>query len=105
MFSGLQELLLIGLIIACLFLLPRMMQRGRQDAAGTSAAVRRGLQIPRSLRLAVVLSAIWLMMSIAYFQPWRAYTSRFLYVGIVPIAAAWGIIWIAHGRRNRRTED
>jgi hypothetical protein len=105
MFSGLQELLLIVLIIGCLFLLPRMMQRGRQDAAGSSAAVQPGLHISRSLRLAVVVSAIWLLVSLAYFQPWRTYTSRFLYVGIVPIAAAWGIIWIARGRRKRRRED
>ena len=105
MFSGLQELLLIGLIIACLILLPRILQRGRQNSAGASSAARSGLHLPRSLRLAVVLSAIWLLVSIALFEPWRAYSSLFLYIGIVPVAAAWGIIWIAYGRSRRRSKQ
>ncbi len=101
MFSGLQELLVIGLIIGCLFLLPRMMQRGRREAASASDDALRRLRLSRPLRLAVVLSAIWLLVAIAIWQPWNGYDSRFLYLGILPVAAAWGLIWIAGGQRKR----
>ncbi|KPJ75723.1 MAG: hypothetical protein AMJ54_14155 [Deltaproteobacteria bacterium SG8_13] len=102
MFSGLQELFVIALIIGCLFLLPRIMQRGRQDAAGSSTPVRLRWNPSRPLRFAVVLSVIWLLASIAFFQPWKADTIRFVYVGILPIAALWGVLWVAHGHGKRR---
>lgn len=105
MFSGLQELLVILLIIAFLFLLPRLMQRGRKNSSGASTFVQPKLSLSRSLRLAVVLTVLWLLVSLGYFQPWKGDTSPFLYVAIVPVAAVWGAIWIAYGRRKHRPED
>ncbi len=94
MFSGIQEILVIVLIIVVILMAPRILQRGRHNSAGSSDALASRIPLSRSLRLAVVLSVIWLVASAAYFQPWKSDLPRFLFAGISPVALLWGVIWI-----------
>ena len=94
MFSGIQEILVIVLLIVVVLLVPRMLQRGRRNAVDSTAAVGSRRPLPRSFRLAVVLSAVWLGVSVVYFQPWKSDPTLFFFIGISPVVLLWGIIWI-----------
>ena len=94
MFSGIQEILVIVLIIVVILFVPRMLQRGRRNAEEPAGAAGQGLPLSRPIRLAVVLSAVWLGLSAAYFQPWKSDPALFLFIGISPVVVLWGIIWI-----------
>lgn len=96
MFSGIQEILVIGLIIVVILLAPRMLSRGQDSADRSSPADRTRRKLSRPMRLAVVLSVVWLAATAATFQPWTSDPSPFLLVGISPVAILWGILWIRH---------
>lgn len=53
------------------------------------------------MRLAIVGSVIWLLIAVAYFEPWHRPLPPFLYFGVGPVAIAWGIIWIFTGFRKK----
>ena len=96
MFSGIQEILVIVLIIVVIVLGPRMLNRARDDADRSSPGDRPRLKLSRPLRLAVVVSVIWLAAAAAIFQPWKSDPSPFLLVGISPVVILWGVLWIKH---------
>ena len=96
MFSGIQEILVIVLIIVVIILGPRMLNRARDNDDRSSPADQPRLKLSRPLRLAVVLSVIWLAAAAATFQPWKSDPSPFLLVGISPVVILWGVLWIKH---------
>ena len=94
MFSGIQEILVIVLIIVVIVLAPRLLARIRHNDDESPYAAQPRFQLSRPLRVAVVLSAVWLAASAAYLQPWSSDSSLFLIVGISPVVLLWGAIWI-----------
>lgn len=100
MFSGIQEILLLLLIVVALIMLPRILDRGRAGTAspGSQGVMRR---ISGRMRLAIVVSALWLLGAAVYFQPWRSELSAFFYYGLLPVGLLWGVIWVAGGYHAR----
>lgn len=95
MFSGIQEILLIVLILLGIFMIPRMMNPGKTRQKGV---VRRPpLKLSWTLRLAVVCSILWPAASALYFKPWEQEMTRFLFIGIGPVVLAWGLKWVLNG--------
>ena len=94
MFSGIQEILVIVLIIVVIMLVPRLLPRGRHHNVDSAPDARSWLEMPRSIRLAVVLSVLWPAAAAAYFQPWKSDLSLFLVAGICPLVLLWGVIWM-----------
>jgi len=95
--SGIQEILLILLIVGALFIIPRMIQRPQ------AMPPVRPQPTPMSgkMRLAILTSAIWLGLAAAYFQPWRNGWEIFACAGVGVVAVPWGVVWVIRGFRKR----
>lgn len=100
MFSGIQEILLIVLILLGIFLVPRMMKP--QQAPRRMAERPPVPPFSWTLRLAIVLSLLWPVFWALYLKPWQQDITAFAFVGIGPVAIGWGFKWILAGMRNRR---
>lgn len=57
------------------------------------------------LRLAVVLSVLWLVFVFALSEEGNRVSAFFLVVGVIPVVGFWGISWILQGVRSRRVPD
>ncbi len=99
MFSGIQELLLIVLILLGIFLVPRML---KPLPAPRKPMLRH--PVPRfswSLRLAIILSILWPAAWALYFQPWQRNGIAFVVLGIGPVAVGWSLKWVIAGMKNK----
>ncbi len=100
MFSGMQEILLIVVIVLGIFLLPRMMK-----PLPPPQKVMLGRPILRfswALRLAIILSLLWSVAWALYFKPWQQDAIAFITLGIGPVAVGWGLKWVLAGMKNKR---
>lgn len=95
--TGMQEILVIVLLFVFLIFLPRWTSRGRG-----SSPKRTLLSIPGQLRLAIVVSAVWIIVWTAYLQPWRSDLLPFTLIGLCPVILGWGVIWIIAGFRKKQ---
>ena len=102
MFSGFQEILLIGLIVLGIVFLPRLSGRRRIPPNETRANPRTRVHLTGFLRLAIFVSIAWLLTTAAYLEPWDRPGQQYFFVGAGPVALFWGILWIAVGFRNHR---
>lgn len=94
--AGFQELFIIIAIFLGVFFIPRMMSR---RAAPAKAGSNRGLNW--KLRLAIAVSVVYLFAAGAYLKPWQRDPMAYLYVGIVPIAVGWLVIWVVAGFKKK----
>ncbi len=94
--SGIQEILLIVLIIVVVWFLPRLGRRGGEEARGPSA----GTSLSGRVRLGILISAIWIGAAAAVLTPWRGGALVFGLIGLGPVALAWGSAWVARGFRK-----
>jgi hypothetical protein len=98
MFSGIQEILLLVIIILGILFLPRVFNRGTETR---QAAPRPAIVISGKMRLAVAASVIWAAVMAAFLQPWEQDLSRYLYLGVGPVALIWIIYWVLTGFRKK----
>ncbi|MBI5184193.1 MAG: hypothetical protein HZA01_00475 [Nitrospinae bacterium] len=98
MIPGITEILMLALIIAGLFILPRITERGR-EARHAFARTEPGISGP--MRLAIAASLLWLSAAALYLEPWKESMARFLVFGLGPVALAWGVNWVLAGFRGR----
>jgi hypothetical protein len=94
--SGIQEILVLVIIILAIFFLPRMMNKQTAQKMAEPAFVLTG-----KLRLAIAASVIWPALMAAFLRPWQKDLALFLYIGIGPVFLAWAIFWVFTGFRNR----
>lgn len=100
MFSGIQEILLIALIVAAIFLIPRMTAPRRRPPRQISP--HRTSSPSPALRLSIVLSIVWLAGWTLYLKPWQQDPARFAILGIGPVFAGWSLKWILAGKKKKR---
>lgn len=98
--SGFQEILVILLIIAVVFFLPRMTGRGRTPARSRGPVSSAVKSLSGRTRLAILLSVIWTASASFYCKPWQGDPLPFLSVGIAPVAIGWGLLWVLAGFRK-----
>ena len=96
--SGLQEILVLIIVVIVLFFLPRMFPRSAQ-ASKSSVQLD---QIPGKWRLAVFVSLIWLVATALWLKPWQGHPAMFAGVGAVPVLVFWGAAWVVSGYTGRR---
>jgi hypothetical protein len=102
MFSGIQELLILVIIILAIFFLPRIMAKDQNQKASFPVLIAPVLRLSGRLRLAILISLLWLLLSAAYYQPWQASFLPFLYAGVGPLIAGWGTFWVILGFKKYR---
>jgi hypothetical protein len=102
MFSGVQEILLIGLLIVGVLILPRMMKP--QPPPPKISPYRHDLGLTWTFRLAIVLSILWPTGWTLYFKPWHQQNGvvPFILVGMGPVVVGWCIKWVLAGMKNKR---
>lgn len=100
MFSGLQEIVVIVLIVLGLILVPRMM--APRPAPRQPLVRHPALRITWTVRLAIVLSILWPLAWALYIKPWQHDAVRFALVGIGPVAIGWSLKWVLDGISKRR---
>ena len=104
MFSGIQEILLILLIIIAILFVPRLMSKRQPSATAGTTGRKQSTILSGRIRLAVIFSAVWLLLATAYYEPWLIQSVRpFLYFGVGPVVLLWGGIWIFSGFKNYRS--
>lgn len=96
--SGLQEILVLVLIVIVLFFLPRMVSRP-SPAARPPVRVK---PIPGIWRLALFISAVWLIVAALWLKPWRGELTLFAGVGALPVLLFWGGVWVLSGYMRRK---
>ncbi len=97
MFSGIQEILVLVIILLGILFLPRIMNRGQEKKA---TAPKPTVALSGKMRLAVGASIIWPAIMAAYLQPWRSDLVTFLYIGPGPVILGWIIFWVRAGFRK-----
>ena len=99
MFSGIQEILLIVLIVLAIFLVPRMT---KPKSSPEPPRLRRSIPpLSGPLRLAIVISILWPVGCALYFKPWREAFIPFAVIGIAPVVVAWSLNWVRAGMRRK----
>ena len=68
MFSGIQEILVLIIIILGILFLPRILNRGGEKPSGP---VKPALVLTGRMRLGIAFSVLWPLLTAAYFQPWK----------------------------------
>jgi hypothetical protein len=100
MFSGIQEILVIVLIISGVFLVPRMMN---PRPAPQKVVLRRApLRLSWRFRLAIILSVLWPLACALFFKPWHQGLVPFATLGIGPVVVGWSLRWVLAGMKSRR---
>ena len=92
-----QELLVLVVIALAIFYLPRMM--GRRPAPEPN---RRPSPLTGRMRLAILLTIVWIAVPAALLKPWQGDALPFLSLGLGPAAAAWGAAWVWFGYKKYR---
>lgn len=95
--SGLQEILVIILVIVFILFLPRITGRGTTKTSNKTLQTLSG-----RLRLAVVASVLWLLLWATYFKPWRGEILAFTLVGLCPVILGWGTLWVIDGFKKKQ---
>ena len=98
MFSGIQEILVLVIIVLAIFFLPRIMNRG-QDKQPTE--FKPVFVLSGKMRLAIAASVLWPAATAAFIQPWRESLILYLYIGFGPVAVIWIIYWVFTGFRRK----
>lgn len=93
---GLQEILILVIIILALFFIPRVMAKGR-----SRPAVRPRISLPGRARLAIAVSFFWPAIWAVYLQPWRKDFLPFIVIGLLPPAVAWILYWVLSGFKKK----
>ena len=98
MFSGIQEILVLVIIILGILFLPRILNRGGEKQA---AAIRPTVVLTGRMRLAIAASVIWPVLIAAFMQPWKHDPINYLYFGPGPVAIVWITYWVITGFKKK----
>jgi hypothetical protein len=96
--SGITEVLLIIVIVLAIFMLPRLLKNQPEDKIQSS---NQGQKLSGWKRLAILISILWPVFFAFYLKPWSNPWQIFLYVGICPVVAWWGIFWVFSGFKKK----
>lgn len=95
--SGLQEILVVVVIVLAVILIPRM--RGQQGELERTP--RPAFRLTGRMRLAIAASVVYPALIAALLKPWRNDPVRFVYFGIGPVALAWLLYWVVAGFKKK----
>ena len=98
MFSGIQEILVLLIIILGILFLPRILNRGQEKR---SAEPRPAIVISGKMRLAIAASVLWPAVMATFMQPWTKDFIPYLYLGVGPVALIWVTYWVSTGFRKK----
>lgn len=96
-----QEILVVAAIAVAIFFLPRLM--GRKSAPESQPRTRSvAASLTGQMRLAILVTVLWIMASAAFLKPWAGDTFLFFLTSLGPAMALWGGIWVWSGYKKYR---
>lgn len=95
--TGLQEILVLLIVIAVIVYLPKIRGTPRENNDRQAISI---ITVTGQMRVAIVISILWPILTAFFLKPWEK-PMMFLYVGVVPIGIAWSIRWVVNGFRDR----
>ena len=95
--TGISEILVLVLLIACILILPRMFKG--EPAKKTSSSKKRK-KLPAKIRFGIVLSLVYPLVMALFIKPWNENISPFISFGIIPVFLVWAVVWIIAGRKK-----
>jgi len=98
MFSGIQEILVLVIIILGILFLPRILNRGQEKKPDL---LRSAMVISGTMRLAISASVLWPVVMAAFMQPWEKELVHYLFLGVGPVVLLWIIYWVFIGFRKK----
>ena len=98
MFSGIQEILVLVIIILGILFLPRILNRGGGKRPAES---KPAIALSGKMRMAIAGSVIWPALLAAFMLPWKKDPFLYLYVAIGPIAIIWIVYWVVIGFKKK----
>jgi hypothetical protein len=104
MLSGIQEILVIVLILLAILFIPRMMSPKRPQKPKPKAfqPLKRIKGLGVRWRIAIVVSLLWLLGAAVYCRPWQSPVEMYLLLGVGPVILGWCVSWVVAGIRPRR---
>ena len=102
MFTGSQEIFVLIIIAVLLFILPRMFSRNQSKKTPDVSLSDTVSMLSGRIRLAIIASFIWPVLSAVYLKPWADELDPFLYIGLGPVLLGWSIRWIVAGFRKHK---
>jgi len=100
MLSGLQEILVIVVILLAILFIPRMMSPKRPPEPKPFRPLGKIKKLGVRWRLAIVVSLLWLMGSVVYCRPWREGVEPYLLYGLGPVIVGWCLTWVVAGKKS-----
>jgi hypothetical protein len=96
--TGISEILVLVLLIACILILPRFFKGEPDQKKSASKKIR---NLPVKLRFNIVLTLAYPLIMALYLKPWENLI-LFITYGIAPVILVWAIIWIVAGKKKRQ---
>ncbi len=95
--TGISEILVLVLLIACILILPRMF-KGVPAKKASSSKKRKQLSV--KIRFGIVLTLVYPIAMALYIKPWNENIIPFVSFGIIPVFLIWAGVWIIAGRKK-----
>ena len=96
--SGIQEILVLLILILVLFFMPRVMGRGRAQE-GKAFSFK---SVSGKMRAAIAVSFFYMAIFVLVLEPWHHQRLLFVSVGLGPVALGWTIFWVVNGFKGRK---
>ena len=95
--TGISEILVLVLLIACILILPRLLKGVPAKPGGSPVPDMKKLSA--RARLGIVLSLVYPVGAALYLRPWDGHLISFLSVGVFPVLLIWGVVWIVSAKK------
>ena len=92
--SGVQEILIVVLIVLGILFIPRM--TGRRATPHQIPVLKR-IRISAPMRLAIAVSVLWPLGAVVYYRPWEDAATSFYAFGLGPVIIGWCLYWVLAG--------
>lgn len=97
--SGIQEILVLFVIILLVFFMPRAMGRGREKKEISFK------KVSGKMRAAFAVSLFYAAVLALILEPWHHQRLLFVSVGLGPVAVGWTVWWVADGFKGRKKKQ
>ncbi len=95
--TGITEILVLIFLILAVLILPRLLKPAPNPKEVSSLKM---VRLSPLVRAGIIISIIWPVAAALYIKPWTGHLVPFLSIGVLPVFAAWSIVWILSGKKK-----
>jgi Na+/H+ antiporter NhaD/arsenite permease-like protein len=96
--TGINEILVLVLLIACILILPRLFKKDSAKKVSTSKKIK---NLSAKIRFSIVLTLVYPIVTALYLKPWENNPIVYLSYGVVPVFLVWAIAWVVTGKKKK----